>query len=170
MPNISDKLQFFLFADDTNIYFDSTDLILLEKTVNEELKKLSLWLNLNRLAQNVGKTNFVIFRSANRPMIHNVTLIMNRKALEQKDHVKYLGVLMDQHLTWSYQISSIAKKIGRGIGILTKLRNFLNPKLLINIYYCLVYSHISYGIHAWGSACDTELNKIVVLQKKLFEF
>ena len=49
-----------------------------EKTVNDELKKLSLWLNLNRLALNVGKTNFVIFRSANRSLSHNVTLIMNR--------------------------------------------------------------------------------------------
>ena len=41
LPNISDKLKFFLFADDTNIYFDSDDLISLEKTVNGELKKLS---------------------------------------------------------------------------------------------------------------------------------
>ena len=91
---------------------------------------------------------------------------MNRKALEQKDHVKYLGVLMDQHLTWSYQISSVAKKISRGIGILARLRTFLDPKLLISIYYCLVYSHLSYGIHAWGSAAATDLNKIEILQKK----
>ena len=44
LPNISEKLQFFLFADDTNIYFDSHDLKVIEKTVNEELKKLTLWL------------------------------------------------------------------------------------------------------------------------------
>ena len=87
LPNISDKLQFFLFADDTNIYFDSFDLRYLEKTVNEELKKLCLWLNVNRLALNVSKTNFVIFR-ANKPLNHNVTLLMNKKAIEQKDHVK----------------------------------------------------------------------------------
>ena len=95
LPNISDKLNFFLFADDTNIYFDSHDLLSLEKMVNEELKKLSLWLNVNRLALNVGKTNFVIFR-ANKKQNHNVTLIMNRKALDQKDHVKYHGVLRYQ--------------------------------------------------------------------------
>ena len=83
-PNISDKLQFFLFADNTNIYFDSENLALIEKVVNEELKKLSLWLNVNRLALNVGKTNFVIFR-ANKPIDCNVTLIMNKKAVEQKD-------------------------------------------------------------------------------------
>ena len=53
LPNISEKLQFFLFADDTNIYYESKDLKELEKTVNGELKKLTLWLNVNRLALNV---------------------------------------------------------------------------------------------------------------------
>ena len=108
LPNISDKLQFFLFADDTNIYYESKDLKILEKTVNEELKKLSLWLNINRLALNVGKTNFVIFRPCQKIPNHNVTLLMNKKALQQKDHVKYLGVLLDQHLSWHYQIKNVA--------------------------------------------------------------
>ena len=77
LPNISDKLKFFLFADDTNIYYDSDDLINLEKTVNNELKKLSQWLNVNRLALNVSKTNSVIFR-AKKPIYHNVALILNK--------------------------------------------------------------------------------------------
>ena len=107
LPNISTKLNFFLFADDTNIYYESNDLKNLEKTVNLELKKLSLWLNINRLALNVSKTNFVIFRSHQKIPNHNVTLLMNNKALQQKDHVKYLGVLLDQHLDWKYQIKML---------------------------------------------------------------
>ena len=47
-----------------------------------------------------------------------------------------------------------------------KLREFINTKMLVNIYYSLIYSNIVYGIQVWGSACDTELNKILVLQKK----
>ena len=109
LPNISDKLKFFLFADDTNIYYESDNLKSLEKIVNQELKSLSLWLNVNRLALNVSKTNFVIFRSSQKTMNHNVTLILNRKAIEQKDHVKYLGVLVDEHLTWKHQINNASK-------------------------------------------------------------
>ena len=75
LPNISEKLSF-LFADDTNIYYESDNLQELEKTVNGELKKLCLWLNINRLALNVGKTNFVIFR-ANKKLTHNVNLGSN---------------------------------------------------------------------------------------------
>ena len=100
---------FFLFADDTNIYYESDDLQEIEKTMNQELKHLSEWLNVNRLALNIKKTNFVIFHSNRKPMNHNVTLILNRKALEQKDHVKYLGIYMDQHLDWIYQISHVSK-------------------------------------------------------------
>ena len=61
LPNISNKLKFYLFADDTNIYFESDDLKQIERTVNKELKKLHEWLCLNRLSLNISKTNFVIF-------------------------------------------------------------------------------------------------------------
>ena len=128
LPNISDKLRFFLFADDTNIYHDSDDLVELEKTVNQELRKLSLWLNKNRLALNAGKTNCVIFR-ANKRVYHNVKIILNRKAIKQKDHVKYLGILMDEHLNWKKQITNVTKKISRFVGILAKLRSYFDPKV-----------------------------------------
>ena len=48
-----------------------------------------------------------------------------------------------------------------------KLRPFVNMNILKNIYYSLVYSHLVYGIHVWGTACDTELNKILIPQKRL---
>ena len=47
LPNISKVLDFYLFADDTNIYYESNSLQDLEKKINEELCKLQLWLNVN---------------------------------------------------------------------------------------------------------------------------
>ena len=55
------KLKFYLFADDTNIYFESDSLDLLEKTINRELRKVDKWLTTNRLALNVDKSYFVFF-------------------------------------------------------------------------------------------------------------
>ena len=132
MPNISYNLDIFLFADDTNIYFESDDLFTIERSVNDEIKKLWLWLNVNRLALNVSKTKLVIFW-ANKSLFHKVTLIMNRKAIEQTKQVKYLGVFVDKHLNWNYHVTHVTKKIGRGIGIMAKLRQYLNPQLLKNI-------------------------------------
>ena len=95
LPNISKILDFYLFADDTNIYYEDVSLQVLEKKVNKELKKLNLWLNMNRLSLNVMKTNFVIFNPYNKPLKHNVTIIINRIALKESDHIKYLGVMID---------------------------------------------------------------------------
>ena len=61
LPNISQNLKFYLFADDTNIYYEAPNLSDLQITLNDELKKLSEWLRVNRLSLNVSKTNFVIF-------------------------------------------------------------------------------------------------------------
>ena len=47
-----------------------------------------------------------------------------------------------------------------------KLRPFLSLKVMKNVYYSLIYSHIIYAIEAWGSICKTELDKILILQKR----
>ena len=79
---------------------------------------------------------------------------------------KHTWKLIDEHLNWKEQISQITKKISRSVGIICKLRNCIDVLLLRTIYYSLVYSHLNYGIQVWGSACKTDLEKILILQKK----
>ena len=93
LPNISKSLEFFLFADDTNIYFENASLKTLERTINTELKKLSNWLIINRLSLNLSKTNFVIFHPYNKKVPYNVTLIISRKAINESQQIKYLGII-----------------------------------------------------------------------------
>ena len=66
LPNISKHLTFYLFADDTNIYYESSNLLHIQKIVNMEIRKVCKWLEANRLALNIDKTNFVIFHSQQR--------------------------------------------------------------------------------------------------------
>ena len=54
-------LDFYLFADDTNIYYEADTPELLELVLNKELKYLHTWLIVNRLSLNIEKTNFVVF-------------------------------------------------------------------------------------------------------------
>ena len=81
----------------------------------------------------------------------------------EKDNIKYLGVIIDSQLNWKKHISTVSKKISRYIGIMCKLRQFMNTNMLKNIYYSLLYSHLVYAIQVWGSACISELDKILVL-------
>ena len=153
-------LNFYLFADDTNIYYESCSLQEVEKTINKELTKLYLWLNVNRLSLNIDKTNNIIFHPYNKPMKQHITNKINKEAIKEKECIKYLGVLIDSTLSWKHHILNISKKISRAIGIMYKLRPFLPLKVMRNVYYSLVYSHIIYAIEAWGSAFKTELEKI----------
>ena len=61
LPRSSPKLAFYLFADDTNIFCEAENLDMLQKVVNKELKKVKMWLDVNKLSLNVGKTNFFHF-------------------------------------------------------------------------------------------------------------
>ena len=165
LPNISNKLKFYLFADDTNIFYQSNDLDSLQSTVNKELKKLSLWLNANRLALNISKTNFVIFAAKNKPL-KNVTLLLNKKAFEQKDHVKYLGILIDSRLTFQAHTNSVLKKISRVTGMMYRIRKCVNEKTLCTIYNSLIYPYILYGVPIWGNADEVHIEPIHKIQKK----
>ena len=91
---------------------------------------------------------------------------INNKAIIEKDNIKYLGVIIDSPLNWKNHILAVPKKISRCIGILCKLRQFVNMKMPKSIYYSLLYSHLVYAIQVWGSACSTEINNILVLQKR----
>ena len=70
---------------------------------------------------------------------------MNRKAINQKDHIKYLGVLIDEHLNWKYHILNVSKKVSRSIGIISKLRFCMNKKQLRNYLFftCLFTLHLN---------------------------
>ena len=165
LPNISKILKFYLFADDTNIFYQCSNLDTLQKTVNFELKKMSLWLNGNRLALNISKTNFVIFAAKNKPL-KNVTLLINKKAIEEKDHVKYLGVLIDSQLTFKYHVTAVSKKISRATGLMYRIRRYVDNKTPTMIYNTLVYPFLLYGIPIWGNADNVHLKSILTIQIK----
>ena len=122
---------------------------------------------MNRLSLNIDKTNFLIFHPYNKPLKQHVTIKINKKAIKEKEYIKYLGVLVDSSLSWKYQISSFTQKISRSIGVMYKLRPFLPLSVMKNVYYSLIYSHIIYAIEVWGSAFKTELDKILILQKRV---
>ena len=84
LPSISEVLQFYLFADDTNIYYEDESLINLEKIIN----KLYTWLIANRLSVNIDKTNFLVLHSYNKPVKQRITIITKEGGMQEKTHMK----------------------------------------------------------------------------------
>ena len=75
--------------------------------------------------------------------------------------------MIDATLSWKDHITNLSKKLSRSIGILHKLTPFVNLKIMKNVYHALSYSHLVYGIQVWGSACDSHIGTIQVLQKRV---
>ena len=88
--------------------------------------------------------------------------IMNHP-LDQCNHYKYLGVIIDKNLTWKAHVEYVASKVSKVCGSLAKLRHSVNTKILIEIYHAIVHSYVRYGILTWGNASDTALNLLQVI-------
>ena len=74
--------------------------------------------------------------------------------------------MIDSHLNWKAHINSLAAKLARANGIISKLRHYVATKTLINIYYALFHSHLRYGCQLWGLTNNTTSKPIFILQKK----
>ena len=106
----SDKLSFYLFADDTNVLYTDSDINSLERVVNAELSKLQQGLVANNFkCQKVEFCNPPYLIKRNLIGISRYLMIDTNEfvLLNQKTYIKYLGILIDSNLTWKYHISYV---------------------------------------------------------------
>ena len=131
--------------------------------INEELSCIERWLQGNKLSVNVVKIQAIIIGS--KPKIKKLknpsTLPSFRVGGEEIDLInetKYLGVVIDDCLTWERHISEVQKKISRAIGLLKYARNFVQTGTLINLYRSIIEPHFSYCCSVWGSCGASKLD------------
>ena len=140
----------FLFADDTGILYSSPDLKDIEEKVNFDLRCLSTWLKANKIALNTTKTEVILFRDPRKSITSPIKLFLDNFELSFSSNIKYLGIFLDQHLSFKHQAEFLATKLSRSNAILSRLRHFFPLKQLISIYFSLFQSHLSYGLQAYG--------------------
>ena len=122
--------------------------------------------HLDKVALSVEKTEIIIFR----PKRKTISKKMNFRVSWQKIHIstqtKYLGIILDEHLTWSQHIKQLKSKLSRANGLLAKVRYYTSENLLRTIYYALFKSHMRYGCQIWGQTSSQLTNEIAILQNK----
>ena len=124
MRNASKKLKFYLFADDTSIYYESETINEMITRVNKELKLVKKWLNANKLFLNIDKTNYVIFHSTQIKIPPDVRIKIGNKILKRAKYVKFLGILLDEYLNWKHHITELSKNYQELVGYFLKLEIF----------------------------------------------
>ena len=164
--NVSRLLFPILFADDSNVFYAGKDPDEMIKTMNNELKKLLVWLKANKLCLNVKKTHYMFFSPPHKCVNSSTKLIIEGEIINQVSETKFLGVIVDSKLSWANHINYISKKISKGIGILNKVRKYLPRSCLTTLYYSFVYPYLNYCLEVWGKSTENVMSKIFKLQKR----
>ena len=158
-----------MFADDTNLFYSNRNIDTLFEIVNNELVNISMWFQANKLSLNANKTKYVLFHKPRKKKhipLNLPILKINESEIKREHSLKFLGVIVDENLNWKNHIELLENKIAKNVGVLFKASKFLNMRCLVNIYFALIHSYISYANIAWASSCRTGLKKILLKQKQ----
>ena len=158
-----------MFADDTNLFSSHSNIKDLFNNVNLELSKIVVWFKAKKLSLNEGKTKYTFFhkfsQKDNIPLkLHS--LAINEKVIERTTSIKFLGILLDEHLSWKNHISVVENKVSKNIGILNKAKNTFSNGCFKILFSSFVHSYLNYGNVAWGSTSRTKLKKLASKQRQ----
>jgi hypothetical protein len=167
LSTVSDNLFTLMFADDTNMFIQGKDIAKMEHTMNNELNKIVEWLHCNKLSLNVSKTHSMIFSNNRNIVNRNNDICIEGVCIETVSKTKFLGVLIDNKLSWKDHINYICNKIAKGIGVMRKVREMLNKDTLLSLYYTLIYPYLTYCNIIWGRAANVHLLRLNLLQKRI---
>ena len=155
-----------LFADDTNAIYSSNTYENLEHIVIEDLQLISDWFKTNKMALNESKTKYIIFHATHNKPPDSFRIYLNDIDLERVEYTKFLGVIIQENLSWKPHIDAVCNKVSKATAILAKLKHYLPKYVLSIIYNSLCISHMTYALSVWGAAPKSHMNRLQKLQKK----
>ena len=156
-----------IYADDTNIIIKGKDLSELVHLLNSELDVLSDYFKANKLKLNIDKTKMVCFSKKGQTVDHDLTTVtMDGTSIAREKSSKYLGITLDENLSWENHCINVANKMARNAGILNRVKNSLPTSSLCTLYNSLIFPHFSYGLETWGASQQKYLKRIITIQKK----
>ena len=160
---VSDRLNFLMYADDTTIYFNLEDFdnLTKETDINRELEKVNIWLKLNKLSLNTQKTKLMLFHRKQKHL-DEINVVINDIEIEHVPSFNFLGIMLDENLSWKSHIEMVGNKISKVTGILYRLKNVFPENVLFVLYNSLIVSYMNYGLLLWG----IHSHKLELLQKK----
>ena len=169
--------KFVMFADDTNLFVIGKSAKEVYSKANKLLQDLNLYMISNKLHINFEKCVYMHFRprlnnserkncARNRQFGNELKLYINGQKIKKTDHVRYLGIIIDENLDWNMHIEYLQQKLNSCIITIKRIKKFIPKNHYQKLYFTLFLSHLTYGISAWGSSSSNKLNKIFSIQKR----
>ena len=153
-----------LFADDTSVLVTDKKQDMLDTTLSSNLQTVYNWFNVNLLTINFLKTHCIQFTS-NKSVLAQTLLTCNNNIISEVSHIKFLGLVLDNTLSWNLHIDSVINKLSKVCFMIRSVKPYMSLSSLVMIYYSLFHSVLSYGIVFWGQSSNSK--KIFMLQKRV---
>ena len=163
LPGIAPLIHFIMYADDANIIIIGNSMAEAQAKANELLKLLANWVSANALKLNVGKTHYMVFSNTNTVTIN---LKLNGSVIHQFHHERFLGVIIDDKLSWKHHHMALANKISINAGLFFRARHMFKIETLKKLYFSFIQSHLTFCPYIWGLGSKNSINSIFIAQKK----
>ena len=160
--NASSLLDPIMFADNTNLFYTHKNIHCLFSDANKGLTNINEWFAANKFSLNVEKTKYSFFHKPSKKdniPLHLPNLTTNNRKIKKEESITFLGVLLDENVTWKEHLKFIENKFPKNTGLLYKAKHHLNKKCLLSLYYFYVHTYINYANIAWGNTHFTNLKK-----------
>lgn len=155
-----------LFADDTALFYPQSDVDRIVCSMNNDLKTLAKFFEVNLLSLNISKTKCMFFHSHRKSVPQHELVVLNSCIIEEVKSYKYLGLILDPTLRWIDHIKYVENKVSSLCGVMRRVSYFVSRNTLLKFYYAHIHSCLSYLIIAWGRACKSSLRKLQTLQNR----
>ena len=109
----------------------------------------------------------MVFKPSQKRKTHDIQLLINDFKLDQVKETIFLGVILDENLNWKSEISHVANKVSKSIGIIRKSYFYLSTKSLRTLYFSLVYPYFFYCNLVLASTYKSNLVRLEILQKRV---
>ena len=167
---ISDPHSLRLFADDTGKFNHDKDLKTLISKSKAMLEKLKLWFKSNKLTLNIDKSSYVIFHNRNKKICSYANEIkIGDQVIKRQESAKYIGMILDEKLTWNEHVNMIIRKIVKFFGIFNNMKSYVSSRLARQLYFAFIFPHIKYGIEVYGATSLKNIKRLQVIQNKLLK-
>jgi len=164
MSVCSNVLRFVHFADDTTVFLSGNGIEELSGEVNNALLDVNRWTTTNRLSLNTNKTSYMLFSDNSNQ--GDMEIRICEKSINRVREAKFLGVIIDDSLSFIPHVDALCRQVSRSIGALGRVSTIVPLTARLGIYYALVYSKIVYGVVAWGGTRLGNCRKVEALLKR----
>ena len=171
MPNNVRHCDIALYADDTCIFTPSKDPREIERKLNEDLLSLSNWLNDNKLMVNSKKCEVLFIGTHQRlkkahDLLDDCHIYIDGNEIKKVESCKYLGVIIDQNLSWNTQVDYVKKKVIKSMYLLKRLRPYINQITALLFYKSVIQCQFDYCSTVWTNASKSYLSQLQTLQNR----